>query len=147
MSTFSMQSSAFQDRSLCIIFLEITIYRLDPTDCFPRMLEIGASRSMVCPLADISYAQHFSPPNQVLSIANHSLILLDSVGLVEEDYRRYAAEMQFGEWDGVAGGVIEFVKEFSDGMPSTLAVSHYPDIRRSPAGTQDLALSYTLGST
>jgi len=43
------------------------------------------------------------------------LILLDAVGLVEEDYRRYAAEMQFGEWDGTGGGVIEFVKALGEG--------------------------------
>lgn len=49
-----------------------------------------------------------------MSIANHSLILLDAVGLVEEDYRRYAAEMQFGEWDGIEGGVIEFVKSAAE---------------------------------
>ena len=61
------------------------------------------------------YAKHFYPPNSVLEIANHSLVLLDSVGLVEEDYRRYAAEMQFGEWDGVEGGVIEFIKDLSEG--------------------------------
>ena len=64
------------------------------------------------------YAKHFYPPNSVLEVANHSLILLDSVGLVEEDYRRYAAEMQFGEWDGVEGGVIEFIKDLSEGAAS-----------------------------
>jgi hypothetical protein len=67
------------------------------------------------PHARDRYAKYFSPPNSVLPIANHSLILLDAVGLVEEDYRRYAAETQFGEWDGVAGGVIEFVKGLGDG--------------------------------
>ncbi|EIW67142.1 hypothetical protein TREMEDRAFT_34063, partial [Tremella mesenterica DSM 1558] len=66
------------------------------------------------PLARDRYSKHFSPPNAILPIANHSLILLDAVGLVEEDYRRYAAEMQFGEWDGVGGGVIEFVKALGE---------------------------------
>lgn len=66
------------------------------------------------PLARNRYAQHFSAPNSILEVANHSLILLDAVGLVEEDYRRYAAEMQFGEFDGVEGGVIEFIKELGD---------------------------------
>ena len=33
---------------------------------------------------------------------------------MEEDYRRYAAEMQFGEWDGIEGGVIEFVKALGE---------------------------------
>jgi hypothetical protein len=67
------------------------------------------------PLARDRYAKHFSQPNAILEVANHSLILLDAVGLVEEDYRRYASEMQFGEWDGVEGGVIEFIKDLHDG--------------------------------
>lgn len=74
------------------------------------------------------YTKHFSSPNEVISIANHSIVLLDSVGLVEEDYRRYASEMQFGEWDGVEGGVIEFVKSVGDsestiGLGRTLLTS------------------------
>jgi hypothetical protein len=39
--------------------------------------------------------------------------LLDAVSLIEEDYRRYAAEVQLGEWQGVPGGVIEFIKNLS----------------------------------
>jgi hypothetical protein len=77
-------------------------------------LPLGPNK-LFSPHARDRYAKHFSPPNAVLEIANHSLILLDAVGLVEEDYRRYAAEMQFGEWDGVKGGVIEFVKSLEDG--------------------------------
>jgi hypothetical protein len=72
-------------------------------------IPLGPNR-LFSPLARDRYARHFSSPNEILTIANHSLILLDAVGLVEEDYRRYAAEMQFGEWDGIEGGVIEFVK-------------------------------------
>jgi hypothetical protein len=50
-------------------------------------------------------------------------VLLDSVSLVEEDYRRYASEMQFGEWDGVEGGVIEFVKSIGDGRSFLIEAS------------------------
>lgn len=76
-------------------------------------IPLGPNR-LFSPHARDRYARHFSPPNAILPIANHSLIMLDAVGLVEEDYRRYAAEMQFGEWDGVEGGVIEFVKDLGD---------------------------------
>lgn len=62
-----------------------------------------------------SLCNSFTPPNALLSIANHTFILLDSVSLVEEDYRRYAAEVQLGEWDGVRGGVIEFIKALGEG--------------------------------
>jgi hypothetical protein len=77
-------------------------------------LPLGPHR-FFSPHARDRYTRYFSPPNQVISIANHSLVLLDAVGLVEEDYRRYAAEMQFGEWDGIEGGVIEFVKSAAEG--------------------------------
>jgi hypothetical protein len=48
---------------------------------------------------------------------------------VEEDYRRYAAETQFGEWDGVAGGVIEFVKGLGDGRLSGIETRVWTDGR------------------
>ena len=77
-------------------------------------IPLGASHRLFSTLARDRYANHFSPPNSILQVANHSLILLDAVGLVEEDYMRYAAEMQFGEWDGVEGGVIDFVKTLGE---------------------------------
>lgn len=77
-------------------------------------IPLGPHR-LFSPKARERYSTHFSEPNAVLEVANHSMILLDAVGLVEEDYRRYAAEMQFGEWDGVEGGVIEFVKALGEG--------------------------------
>jgi hypothetical protein len=65
----------------------------------------------------------FSPPNALLPIANHTFILLDAVSLVEEDYRRYAAEVQLGEWEGVQGGVIEFVKALGEGKFDVLCAT------------------------
>ncbi|WVQ93288.1 hypothetical protein IAU59_000355 [Kwoniella sp. CBS 9459] len=90
-------------------------------------IPLGPNR-LFSPHARDRYASHFSPPNAILPIANHSLIMLDAVGLVEEDYRRYAAEMQFGEWDGVEGGVIEFVKDLGDNPPPAprILISHIP---------------------
>ncbi|ORY24794.1 Metallo-dependent phosphatase-like protein [Naematelia encephala] len=97
-------------------------------------LPLGPNR-LFSPHARDRYARHFSPPNVILPIANHSLILLDAVGLVEEDYRRYAAEMQFGEWDGVEGGVIEFVKGLGDNPPPSprILISHIPLARAEAA--------------
>jgi len=51
--------------------------------------------------------------------------MLDAPSLVEEDYRRYAAEVQLGEWEGVAGGVIEFVKTLGDGTCTTTSILLY----------------------
>lgn len=41
--------------------------------------------------------------------------MLDAPTLVEEDYRRYAAEVQLTEWESKAGGTIEFVKKVGRG--------------------------------
>lgn len=74
------------------------------------------------------YAENFTPPNALLSVANHTIILLDAVSLVEEDYRRYAAEVQLGEWEGVRGGVIEFIKALGEHKPPgpRILISHIP---------------------
>jgi hypothetical protein len=78
-------------------------------------LPLGSNPRLFSPYARERYARYFAESNSILSIANHTFILLDAVGLVEDDYRRYKAEMQFGEWDGEEGGVIEFVKELGYG--------------------------------
>jgi hypothetical protein len=51
--------------------------------------------------------------------------MLDAPSLVEEDYRRYAAEVQLGEWEGVPGGVIEFVKSLGEGKSTVLNKSRH----------------------
>ncbi|ORX39017.1 Metallo-dependent phosphatase-like protein [Kockovaella imperatae] len=91
-------------------------------------IPLGPGNKLFSTSARERYAKYFSPPNSILEVANHTLILLDAVGLVEEDYRRYAAEMQFGEWDGVEGGVIEFVKTLGETPPigPKILLSHIP---------------------
>ena len=115
----STSSRRADDRYKDYIDLFHSIFQLPPSIPMHYVpgnhdLPLGPSR-LFSPLARDRYSRYFSPPNAILPIANHSLVLLDAVGLVEEDYRRYAAEMQFGEWDGVKGGVIEFVKAFKEG--------------------------------
>lgn len=78
-------------------------------------IPLGRASRDFSPLARKRYVEHFGEPNQVVNISHHSLVLLDAVGLVEEDYRRYASEVQFGEWEAVNGGVIEFVQKLSNG--------------------------------
>jgi hypothetical protein len=56
------------------------------------------------------YQAHFGALNQVLEVSNHSLVLIDAPGLVEEDYRRHSAQTDFGSWLPTAGGSIEFVQ-------------------------------------
>lgn len=44
------------------------------------------------------YTSHFGPQNQVVDIANHTFVLLDAPGLVEEDHARYISGMSFARW-------------------------------------------------
>lgn len=59
------------------------------------------------------YASHFGPPNQQLHFANHSLVLLDAPGLVNEDYQRAGRGTSFDDWTPLKGGAIEFVKDIA----------------------------------
>ncbi|KAI5450911.1 hypothetical protein NCC49_002651 [Naganishia albida] len=90
-------------------------------------LGLGPNR-LFSPYAKQRYAENFTPPNALINIANHTFIMLDAVSLIEEDYRRYAAEVQLGEWEGVPGGVIEFIKNLSDNPPPgpKILISHIP---------------------
>ncbi|EJU04167.1 Metallo-dependent phosphatase [Dacryopinax primogenitus] len=62
------------------------------------------------------YQKHFGALNQVLEVSNHSLVLIDAPGLVEEDYRRYSAQTDFASWLPTAGGSIEFVQSIKQSM-------------------------------
>ncbi|TXT08735.1 hypothetical protein VHUM_02863 [Vanrija humicola] len=108
-----------------------SIFKLHPTtDIYfvPGNHDIGLGPpGTFSPLARRRFQQHFGDLNAVVSVANHSLILLDSVGLIEEDRRRYAAEVQYGEWSGIAGGVIEFVQGLGRDPPAnSILISHVP---------------------
>lgn len=92
---------------------------------------------IVCDLTRSELATHtplrsFSKPNELVSIANHTFIMLDAPSLVEEDYRRYAAEVQLGEWEGVPGGVIEFVKSLGEGKSTGVEQDESPHVVRQP---------------
>ena len=54
---------------------------------------------------------HFGPLNHGFEIANHTFVLIDAPGLVEEDQLRNNRGMSFGRWAAaVPGGTIEFVE-------------------------------------
>lgn len=61
------------------------------------------------------YERHFGPVNRHLSLANHSLVLLDSPGIVDEDYIRAGHGTSFEEWIPLRDGAIEFVKGLAAG--------------------------------
>lgn len=62
------------------------------------------------------YVKNFGPLNQVVSIANHSLVMIDAPGLVDEDYRRYVKDESYESWVGSSNGTIKFVNEITGGM-------------------------------
>lgn len=53
--------------------------------------------------------------NRHLPVANHSLILLDSPAIVDEDYMRAGHGTSFEEWIPLRDGAIEFVKGLAVG--------------------------------
>jgi hypothetical protein len=59
---------------------------------------------------------HFGPLNRLISIANHSVVLLDALGLVEEDIERQDRGQSFSTWKPVRGGPVEFVNSLAEGM-------------------------------
>jgi hypothetical protein len=61
------------------------------------------------------FSDTFGPFNLNISIKNHTLLLLDAPGLVEEDYQRAAGGKQYEGWDPVSDGAVEFVKRNSAG--------------------------------
>lgn len=48
-------------------------------------------------------------------MANHSLVMLDAPGLVEEDYRRANAKTRFEDWVPKSGSAIDFVQKYASG--------------------------------
>ena len=62
------------------------------------------------------YQANFGPPNDRTTIGNHTILLLDSPLLVEEDYTRDAAGAAYDEWPGLTDGTIQFVKEVAKGL-------------------------------
>lgn len=56
------------------------------------------------------FMRSFGPLHSIVNVTGHNFVLLDSIGLVEEDYRRYGAEVNFEEYNGDDSSVIEFIK-------------------------------------
>ncbi|KAI0260861.1 hypothetical protein BC834DRAFT_831138, partial [Gloeopeniophorella convolvens] len=77
------------------------------------------------------YERRFGRVNQHLSVANHSLVLLDAPGIVDEDYNRVGHSTSFEEWIPMRDGAIEFVKGLAAGafyrrQDPVILFSHIP---------------------
>ncbi|EJD03085.1 Metallo-dependent phosphatase, partial [Fomitiporia mediterranea MF3/22] len=108
------------------------------TDSFTKLYYIpgnhdvglGTSRSF-SPRTRSRYVKHFGRLNYKVSLANHTFVMLDAPGLVEEDYRRASANQRFEDWTPPPGGVIDFVNKFSSvgSDEPVILFSHIPLFR------------------
>lgn len=58
------------------------------------------------------YMSHFGPLNQPLLLGNHTFVMVDAPGLVEEDARRVRSGLSFERWATTKpGGPIAFIQE------------------------------------
>ncbi|KAI0790758.1 hypothetical protein C8Q75DRAFT_817135 [Abortiporus biennis] len=71
------------------------------------------------------YQQYFGATNQQALISNHSFIILDSPGLVEEDYQRAEVSQEYSDWQPIPNGPVEFIKRIEKKYP-TILFSHIP---------------------
>lgn len=73
------------------------------------------------------YASHFGPFNSHVTMAGYNLVMLDALGLAEEDYLRERSGMPFGDLQPVSGGTVKFVETVADSIkPPVILFSHIP---------------------
>ncbi|KAI0645411.1 hypothetical protein C8Q79DRAFT_1119160 [Trametes meyenii] len=74
------------------------------------------------------FTTHFGPLNQQVSVHNHTLVILDAAGLVEEDYARAAYYVDYERWTSVPNGSVEFVRFLKDEVEKqpTVLLTHIP---------------------
>ncbi|KAH8119213.1 Metallo-dependent phosphatase-like protein [Phellopilus nigrolimitatus] len=106
---------------------------------------LGSSR-VFSPHARKRYIAHFGPLNYQVSVANHTLVMLDAPGLVEEDYRRAKAGQSFENWPAPANGAISFVNNFASvgSEQPVVLFSHIPLFRPDTASCGPLRETGTI---
>jgi len=58
------------------------------------------------------FTEHFGPLDQTVTIRNHTLVLLDASGIIEEDYRRLRAGPGY---ESPKGGMMSLVRSLPPG--------------------------------
>lgn len=59
------------------------------------------------------YTESFGPPSQTFDVQNHTFVILDAPGLVDEDYLRSGKGVPFSKWKSLSDGAISFVEEIA----------------------------------
>ncbi|KAI1796436.1 hypothetical protein LXA43DRAFT_969904 [Ganoderma leucocontextum] len=110
----------------------LDIFRLDrriPTYFVPGNNDVGLNIDPAAARqARQRFTSHFGPLNQKIHFQNHTLVMLDAAGLVEEDYQRAAKYVDYEHWTPVPHGPVEFVhslREESERHP-TILFTHIP---------------------
>ncbi|KDQ57771.1 hypothetical protein JAAARDRAFT_275020 [Jaapia argillacea MUCL 33604] len=70
------------------------------------------------------FLKHFGAVNQEVSVRNHTFVMLDAAGFVDEDYQRTAQKLGYGEYAPVRGGSVEFINSFS--QEHNILLTHIP---------------------
>ena len=65
------------------------------------------------------FTSHFGPLNQKIHVRNHTFVMLDAAGLVEEDYLRAAKYIDYDRWTPMPHGPVEFVHSLREGTSCT----------------------------
>ncbi|KAJ4483269.1 Metallo-dependent phosphatase-like protein [Lentinula aciculospora] len=117
----------------------MNIFSMDskiPRYYIPGNHDVGLGPSVLfSPHARTRYTSHFGPLNSRVSVANHTFVLIDAPGLVEEDYKRHGLGKTYDKWNALPGKTVDFVKSFVDGVYSenstgntepTILLSHIP---------------------
>ncbi|KAI9067104.1 hypothetical protein FKP32DRAFT_1530643, partial [Trametes sanguinea] len=76
------------------------------------------------------FTTHFGPLNQKVALRNHTLVMLDAAGLVEEDYLRAAKYIDYEHWKPLPHGTVEFAHSLQNGEAydshSMVLLTHIP---------------------
>ncbi|KAI0790605.1 Metallo-dependent phosphatase-like protein [Abortiporus biennis] len=109
------------------------IFTLDgdiPVHYIPGNHDVGLGPSnLFSDRAQTRYTSHFGPLNQIIEFANHSFILLDAPGLVEEDYQRVERGVSYTHWAAaMPGGPIEFIQtlDYRKFKNAPILLTHIP---------------------
>ncbi|KNZ72877.1 hypothetical protein J132_01869 [Termitomyces sp. J132] len=90
------------------------------------------------------YLNIFGPFNQQVVIHNHTFLLIDAPGLVDEDYQRAGTGTGFDDWTPLTGGTAAFVKNIERDSKPLILISHIPLARPDSASCGPLREKGTI---
>ncbi|EIN11270.1 Metallo-dependent phosphatase [Punctularia strigosozonata HHB-11173 SS5] len=119
-----------------------SIFRADPSTTpvwyLPGNHDVGLGTSTeFSPDALERYKLHFGATNRKASVANHTLLLIDAPGLVDEDARRRRAGASIDAWAASSSeteSTLAFVRAHADTGGPAVLFTHIPLFRPDDAG-------------